>query len=580
MADDEFNIRPGRPRDSGARSYRKAGTLVGRVLQVSRRAGNTPLGRRRQMGGTGHLGRGKRAALRSRRSALQRHVVIKARVVRHRGSSFRSAPLARHIAYLERDGVTRDGSDGRMFDARSDAADREAFAGRCEADRHHFRFIISPEDASEMADLRAFTRELMEDMARDLETRLDWVGVDHWNTDNPHIHVLVRGVASDGRDLVIDRGYISAGLRARAEERVTAELGLRSERDIRQALQREVEAERWTSLDRRLQRRRDELDVVDLRPEPGDGRQDRSLLLGRAQTLERMGLAEKVGPASWTLAADIEPTLRALGDRGDIIKTMHRAMSGQGPAIDPARMALHGSADRPKVIGRLVERGLLDELTGEAYAIVDGTDGRVHHLRLPDIERTGDTAPGAIVEVSHWTDRRGRQQSSLLVRSDLAIEAQISTRGATWLDRQLLAPQPETLAGGFGSQVHAALEQRAEVLIDEGLARRQGQRIIFVQGLLDRLRNRELSEAGEALATKYNRPYDKNAAQGDMVGGIYRERVTLASGRYALIDNGLDFQLVPWRQDLERHLGMAVTGKINARGGVDWNFARSRGPSL
>ncbi|NCP12709.1 MAG: DUF3363 domain-containing protein [Sphingomonadales bacterium] len=579
MADDEFDIRPGRSRDSGAGVYRKANTLVGRVLQASRRAGYTPLGGSRTGGGTGRLGRGKRAALQSRRSAFQRRVVIKARVVRHRGSSFRSAPLARHIAYLERDGVTRDGSHGQMFDLHSDQADGDAFAERCEEDRHHFRFIVSPEDASEMADLRAFTRELMDDMARDLETRLDWVAVDHWNTDNPHIHVLVRGVASDGQDLVIDRAYISEGLRARAEERVTIELGLRSERDIENALRREVGAERWTSLDRRLQRQRDEHGVVDLRPEQSGGRRDRSLLLGRVQVLERMGLAERSGPASWTLAADIAPTLRALGDRGDIIRTMHRAMSRQGHLVDPARFALHGNADGARVIGRLVERGLHDELTGEAYAIIEGTDGRTHHLRFADIERTSDAATGAIVEAGNWTDRKGWQQTSLLVRSDLAIEAQVHARGATWLDRQLVSPQPQTLGGGFGSQVRGALDQRAEVLIEEGLAKRQGQRIVFARGLLDTLRDRELAEAGGALAARHGsiaRPVNA----GDHVVGIYRERVTLASGRFAMIDNGLGFQLVPWRQDLERHLGMAVSGKVNARGGVDWSFARSRGPAL
>jgi type IV secretory pathway VirD2 relaxase len=37
----------------------------------------------------------------------------------------------------------------------------------------HFRFIVSPEDADKMADLRAFTRELMKDAERDLETKLD-----------------------------------------------------------------------------------------------------------------------------------------------------------------------------------------------------------------------------------------------------------------------------------------------------------------------------------------------------------------------------------------------------------------------
>jgi type IV secretory pathway VirD2 relaxase len=579
MAEDDFDVRPGRSGDSGAHSYRKANTLVGRVLQVSRRAGYTPLGRRTSGRGIGHLGRGKRAALKQRRSAFQRRVIIKARVVRHRGSRFRSAPLARHITYLERDGVTRDGSDGQLFDAGSDQADGDAFAERCEDDRHHFRLIVSPENANEMADLRAFTREMMEDMANDLDTRLDWVAVDHWNTDNPHIHVLVRGVASVGKDLVIDRSYISEGLRARAEQRVTVELGPRSERDIQNALRREVDAERWTSLDRKLQRQRDDLGVVDLRPEASGQRRDRSLLIGRAQVLERMGLAERIGSASWTLAPDLEPTLRALGDRGDIIKTMHRAMTGRGLTIDPERFALHGRADDERVIGRLVERGLHDELTGEAYAIIDATDGRTHHLQFPDIERTGDAVSGAIIESSSWTDRKGRQQVSLLVRSDLSVEAQIHARGATWLDRQLVSPRPEALSGRFGAEVANALEQRAEVLIEEGLARRQGQRIVFARNVLDTLRERELADTSEALASRYGGVVQP-ASPGDHAAGVYRERVTLASGRFAMIDNGMGFQLVPWRQDLERHLGQAVIGRINQRGSVDWSFARSRGPAI
>ena len=115
------------------------------------------------------------------------------RIVRHHGGRFRSAPLSKHVAYLKREGVTRDGADARMFDATSDDADTRTFAERCEEDRHHFRLAVSPEDAGQMADLRAFTRELMKDAEHDLGTGLDWVAVDHWNTDNPHIHVLVRG---------------------------------------------------------------------------------------------------------------------------------------------------------------------------------------------------------------------------------------------------------------------------------------------------------------------------------------------------------------------------------------------------
>jgi type IV secretory pathway VirD2 relaxase len=99
---------------------------------------------------------------------------------------------------------------------------------------------VSPENPTEMADLRAFTRELMADAERDLGTKLDWIGVDHRSTVNPHIHVLVRGRADDGADLVISRDYIKQGLRDRAAERVTIELGPRTEQEIRTALEKEV----------------------------------------------------------------------------------------------------------------------------------------------------------------------------------------------------------------------------------------------------------------------------------------------------------------------------------------------------
>ena len=580
MAEDDFEIRPGRSRDSGDRTYRKAGTLVWRVARASRKAGHVRLHRSGAGRGTGHAARGNRAALGRRRNAFSRRVLIKARIVRQWGTRARSAPLARHIAYLERDGVTREGSNGQMFDANADEVDGDAFASRCKDDRHHFRFIVSPEDASELADLRVFTRELLEDMASDLDTRLDWMAVDHWNTANPHIHVLVRGVASGGSDLVIDRAYISEGLRARAEKRVTIELGPRSERDIRQALRREVEAERWTSLDRRLQKRRDDLGIVDLRPKGNAAeRSSRQFMIGRAQTLERMGLAERVGPARWRLTADIEPTLRALGERGDITRTMHKAMSERGKQGGLAPYALHEPSDNRRVIGRLVERGLHDELTGEAYAIVEGVDGRTHYLRFSDLDQTSDAAPGAIVETSDWTDRTGRQRTSLLVRSDMPLEGQIDARGATWLDRQLLSPRAETLAYGFGNEVRQALEERRDWLVENGLAKRYGSNVTLARNLLGTLRKQELGVACDALTDRYGSAV-RPVADGDHISGIYRERITLASGRFAMIDDGVGFQLVPWRRDLDQHLGKGVAGKVNARGGIDWTLTRSRGPAI
>src|SRR5665213_483276 len=580
--DDDIHVRPGRIRH-GNQGAKRAKSFVGQVMRAAKRAGHIgeSFGHGKAGVSRSRFGRGRRAALSLSMRSTSRRVVMKARVVRHHGTRFRSAPLPKHITYLKREGVTRDGAEARMFDANGDATDEKAFAERCEDDRHHFRFIISPEDAVELDSLRTFTRELMSDVERDLGSKLDWVAVDHWNTDNPHVHVLIRGRGEDGKDLVISRDYISRGFRDRASERVTLELGPRSEHEIRTALEREVESERWTSLDRALRNIADEgAGIADLRPGASSDSQLRRLFLGRAAKLERLGLAEPVAPACWTLKPGAEQTLRDLGIRGDIIKTMHRVMTGAGREPDVAGFALHGDDPSDPVLGRLVERGLHDELKGSAYAIVEGIDGRTHHLQFADLEFAGDAAPGAIVEARAYEDTQGRRRLSLATRSDLTLQQQISAPGATWLDRQLLARESAmTGSGGFGIEVREAMERRAEHLAGEGLARRQGQRVLFARNLLDTLRSRELSDAAGKIAAQTGLVY-RPSAEGEHVAGIYRQRMILSSGRFALIDDGLGFQLVPWRPALEQQLSRQVSGVMLPSGGVDWSFGRKRGLGL
>ncbi|HEX3449010.1 MAG TPA: DUF3363 domain-containing protein, partial [Isosphaeraceae bacterium] len=224
------------------------------------------------------------------------------------------------------------------------------------------------------------------------------------------------------------------------------ELGPRTEREIQESLKKEVEAERWTSFDRALRNIADDsAGFVDLRLGASEKDQElRGLLIGRASRLERLGLAEPIGPAQWSLKPDIESTLRDLSARGDIIKTMHQAIRCAGREPDVSGFALHGDEPVAPVVGRLVERGLQDELKGTAYAIVEGVDGRTHHLRFADLELTGDAELDAIVEARSYSDANGRKRLSLATRSDLAIEAQVSASGATWLDRQLIARGPRT----------------------------------------------------------------------------------------------------------------------------------------
>jgi hypothetical protein len=364
-------------------------------------------------------------------------------------------------------------------------------------------------------------------------------------------------------------------LRARAGDLVTRELGPRSELEARQRLEGEVMAERWTRLDRALAREAGRAEgVVDLRPERDAGHDPlREIRIGRMRTLERLGLAEPAGPARWVLAADTEPRLRALGERGDIIKRLHKSLANDGAARAPSSWALDGEGHGEPVIGRLIARGLDDELRGTAFAVIDGVDGRVHHLKLPDIDAAGDGPIGSIVELRRFEDASHRPRIALAVRSDRNLDQQVAAEGATWLDRHLVAREPADLSrGGFGAEVRTALDRRIDALAEQGLARRVGDKVTLGRNLIATLRNRELDTVGRRLASE-TRLAHLPAEAGESISGIYRRRLSLASGRFAMIDNGLGFQLVPWIPSLERELGRQVSG-IAGPGSVDWSFGR------
>ncbi|ESX79376.1 VirD2 family relaxase/mobilization nuclease [Mesorhizobium sp. LSHC414A00] len=572
--DDSFRVRPGRIR---SRAGQRARPFIFQALAAAQRAGgHISRNGRITSPSASTFGRGRSASIRANRliTGRSRGVVVKARVVRQfKGST----PLAAHLKYLRREGVTRDGEKAKMFGPDTGEADHDAFSDRCKDDRHHFRFIVSPDDAAEVGDLEGFARDLMADMQRDLGTRLDWIGVDHWNTEHPHVHILVRGVADDGENLVISRDYISQGMRDRASDILTQTLGLRTDHDIRQTIERQIDSERWTQLDRQLVRDAHRHGTIDLAPYP-DGQPDEFLTqkVGRLRKLESLSLANEIRPGQWTMAEEAETTLRALAERGDIIKRMHRSLTGHGIDRSAADFVFAAEQMDKPIIGRLLERGLDDELRGSAYAIVDGIDGRVHHIRFQDIDATGDSLPGSTVELRRYENAKGRARVALAVRSDLSIEDQVQAAGATWLDRQLVAREPvEVGEGGFGREVKQALQDRTDRLVEQGFARREGQQIILARNLVDTLRSREVEALGTQLAAETGLVFTK-AEAGSHVAGIYRQRFSLASGRFSMIDDGLGFRLVPWSPSLDRELSRHVSGVVRGTKGIEWSVGRKR----
>lgn len=332
--------------------------------------------------------------------ARTRRVVVKARYVKLAGKGLKAA--AAHLKYIQRDGVTREGAPGRMYDADSDRADGQAFMARSDEDRTQFRFIVAPEDGEQYDDLKPLTRKLMTQMEEDLGTKLDWVAVDHFNTGHPHTHIVVRGRDENGQDLVIAREYISHGLRERAEALVTLDLGPRTELEIAARHRDEIGQARLTSIDRHL------LKDADPEGRVSAGHTDPSvqtLRAGRLTKLQDFGLAEDEGNGMWRLRPDMETTLRRMGTRGDIIKTLHQELKLRRMEHAVPDSLIHDGdpADRTvarPVVGRLLKRGLIDDTTDRHYVMVDGTDGRVHLFDIGQGDRVEPLGENAIIRVT------------------------------------------------------------------------------------------------------------------------------------------------------------------------------------
>lgn len=691
--DDRFRIRPGKVRDRGATRLPRAvrqrpKTFIGEVHQAIRRAGGNP----NRLAGTGKAsgrcnarGRGAKVAvgLKGRNGwnrdangvrTRARRVAVKARIVKlnpqrgaTRGRQFVSAKAVdAHLRYLERDGVTRDGEKGQVYSADQDVADGSAFLDRGRDDRHQFRFIVSAEEGVELSNLRQTARDLMTAMEADLGTKLDWIAVDHHNTGHPHTHILMRGVTDDGKMLNIAGDYLAHGIRERASEIVTLELGRQTEQEVSRQLEREVDAERFTRLDRMLIAEQDRNEFSDLRPDKDmleTARQNRALLIERARKLERMGLATEHTPGIWTVSPRAEPMLRELGTRGDIIKTMHQALEREGIAghRSIATYALHRDRPNERIVGRVVAKGLGgDELGDRIGLTIDGVDGRVHHLEVPaakaeDIRRgsivavepppstpsmadrnihaatdaNGIYSPAAhrgqalarlgadeadayvrshvrrlealrragIVErvhAEHWTipadlPERGlaydRQRFGNGPRIDelshLSLDRQVRHEGATWLDRTMLGGGRETMPhNGFGGDVRAAWDARKQALADLGyVSDRGGGQFRAPTDLMAQLERAEINRAGKKFAAERGLDW-QTTANGDCVSGKLVGQAQLSSGRFAMIDNGLGFQLVPWNDALGKRLGQQVDGIPMPGGGIDWTLGRQRGLGL
>lgn len=388
--------------DFGRRKARRATSGVAKVRGVS------AAGSKRARAAWFNRTRGARnVKLAPERPPGSQRVIVKLKPVVHATAAARgrgAGSLMRHALYVERDGAGRDGDPVQVFDRQLDRANGGAFVERCKGDRHHFQVILSPEHGGELEDLKAYTRELVDRVERDLNTHIDWIAAEHHDTGRPHVHLLIRGRREDGRDLVIPRPYVSHGFRHRAEELATEQLGprLEPERPLDRRAERAVRLERPTHLDRELLGHAHDGHVA-VRDLP-DTPHMRGPLVQRLNRLEDWGLASRDEAGTWRLDPELERKLSRLGEARDRERATARLLAREDRGLEPARLReLEAAHSSQRMSGRLVGfEQMGDDARGPYLVGVEGIDGKLwtaRVARLEDLRPLNGIEHGAIVGI-------------------------------------------------------------------------------------------------------------------------------------------------------------------------------------
>ncbi|HYD89469.1 MAG TPA: DUF3363 domain-containing protein [Vitreimonas sp.] len=533
----------------GVSGRARSGALGGQLSKLL--SGRRPGGRFRAGGANAAFAQDKR-----------QRVVVTVFYQGHGGSG--GGKLIAHAKYLERDGAGPEGEPGQFYDREHDRAEPELRLAEWAAeDKRHMRLMLAPESGARIEDLKDFTRATMAQMERDLGAPLDWVAVDHHNTDNPHVHVILRGRRRDGPDLIIPREYATRGLRHAARDVATQMLGDRGRDDERLALDRETRAERLTRLDQLL--------AAELNPGKTHRIQSigrtleptlRAALRNRVRELTRMGLGREEKRDRFRFDRDWQTRLDEIGKGIDLRRRLGRELEpGQG------RLKLYEPA-MGRVSGPVVEAGKRGE-GGKGYVIV--LDGMKRPVLANVRERdAAGLQPGALVAIEPKSHEGPGTRVKIDRLSETPIATQIEAPAETELDREIVRQ-----LAGEQPRLPNTREVRNAITERIGWHQRQGNggrdltgRFDFKQGALDQLRASELTRAEDAL----KRTTGKRAI--NVADGLEREWrvrgfVQLHQGRFAALERNDAVALLRVTRSLSLKQGKAYSlsvtnGKVRA----------------
>jgi type IV secretory pathway VirD2 relaxase len=162
-----------------------------------------------------------------------------------------------------------------------------------------------------------------------------------------------------------------------------------------------------------------------------------------------------------------------------------------------------------------------------------------------------------------------------------ALEQEASVKAPSWLDQHLRGEdQLQVAKHGYGADVRQAMYRRQQWLIEQGLAERRRDQVLYRGDMEERLRRAELRSVVAQLSKELGLDFAE-PVPGERISGIVRRRVNLSSGSFAIVENSREFTLVPWRPVLEKHLGQEISGVVRSSGSISWTFGRQRkGPEI
>jgi type IV secretory pathway VirD2 relaxase len=375
---------------------------------------------------------------------------------------------AAHGRYLVRESaISSPDGKARGFSATEADVDLVRTLGKWQqaGDERMFKLILSPEFGERM-DLHRLTRDLLSRMEADLGNPLEWVAVAHFNTEHPHVHVALRGVAG-GQPLRLPPDYIKRGIRVHAEDLSTAQLGYRTGLDIAESQRREVAQQRFTSLDMAIQRH------GSLTARDADGAQDIQVALDglpahvqpRLAALRSMGLAEPATSGTWRVRADFEHVLRSMQKAVDRQKMLARNAALLSDERLPQQVT--PVSNMQHLAGRVLAH-VLDDTTGTVHMLLEGTDARVHFIaHNGDIEaarQRGELKPNRFVEIRRPA---ASSQTGLVIRDfgdaeDYLTSTHLKNTARNLLRRGAVADAPAW--GGWLGRYYDAVGREAEAL--------------------------------------------------------------------------------------------------------------------